>query len=181
MITNLDFSILYWIQEHIVCDFLTPIMKSITSAGNGGVLWIILCLILLCFKRTRWIGITAAISLALVGLLNNEIIKTIAARPRPFQQAEIELLITPPGGYSFPSGHTSSSFAVATALFLKEKNLGIAALAMAFLVGFSRLYFFVHFPSDVFFGMIEGILMAIAVTVVIDKLWQKYNRRLSEK
>lgn len=181
MITNLDFSILYWIQEHIVCDALTPVMKAVTTAGNGGIFWIILCLILLCFKKTRRIGVAAAISLALVGLLNNEIIKTVVARPRPFQQAEIELLITPPGGYSFPSGHTSSSFAVATALFLKEKKLGIATLAMAFLIGFSRLYFFVHFPSDVFFGMIEGILMAIAVTVVIDKLWKKYNRKLSEK
>lgn len=176
MITDFDFTILYWIREHIVNDALTPLMKIITTAGNGGVFWIILCLILLCFKKTRWIGATAAISLALVGLINNEIIKPLVARPRPFHQAELELLLGPPGGYSFPSGHTSSSFATATAIFLKDKRLGTAALIVAALIGFSRLYFCVHFPSDVFFGLLEGILIAVIVTLSVDKLRKKYAK-----
>ncbi|MBR5329096.1 MAG: phosphatase PAP2 family protein [Firmicutes bacterium] len=177
--TNFDFSILYWIQDHIVCDWLTPIMKGITVSGNGGILWIILCVILLCFKKTRWIGVTAAISLALVGILNNEIIKPIVERPRPFMQQEIELLIAAPGGFSFPSGHTASSFATAFAVFLKDKKIGTAAVIWAALVGFSRLYFCVHFPSDVFVGMLEGILVATIVTLVIDKLRQKFQKKIA--
>ena len=179
--TNFDFSILYWIQDHIVCEWLTPIMKAITTAGNGGIVWIILCVILICFKKTRRIGIAAAISLALVGLLNNEIIKPIVERPRPFLQQEIELLLAAPGGFSFPSGHTSSSFAVATAIFLKNKKIGIPALILAALIGFSRLYFFVHFPSDVFVGMLEGIFVAIIVTYIIDKLCKRYADKKNAK
>lgn len=179
--TNFDFSILYWIQDHIVCEALTPIMKAITTAGNGGIIWIALCVILICFKKTRRIGIAAAISLALVGLLNNDIIKPIVERPRPFQQQEIELLIAAPGGFSFPSGHTSSSFAVATAVFLKDKKIGIPALILAALMGFSRLYFFVHFPSDVFVGMLEGIFVAIAVTFAIDKLRKRFTEKKAVK
>ena len=179
--TNIDFSILYWIQDHIVCEALTPIMNAITTSGNGGIIWIILCVILICFKKTRWIGIAAAISLALVGILNNEIIKPIVERPRPFLQQEMELLIAAPGGFSFPSGHTSSSFAVATAVFLKNKKIGIPALMFAALVGFSRLYFFVHFPSDVFAGMLEGIFVAIAVTFAIDKLRNRYAEKKAAK
>ncbi|MBQ6810585.1 MAG: phosphatase PAP2 family protein [Firmicutes bacterium] len=179
--TNIDFSILYWIQDHIVCEALTPIMNAITTSGNGGIIWIILCVILICFKKTRWIGIAAAISLALVGILNNEIIKPIVERPRPFLQQEIELLIAAPGGFSFPSGHTSSSFAVATAVFLKNKKIGIPALIFAALVGFSRLYFFVHFPSDVFVGMLEGIFVAIAVTFAVDKLRNRYAEKKAAK
>ena len=179
--TNIDFSILYWIQDHIVCEALTPIMNAITTSGNGGIIWIILCVILICFKKTRWIGIAAAISLALVGILNNEIIKPIVERPRPFLQQELELLIAAPGGFSFPSGHTSSSFAVATAVFLKNKKIGIPALMFAALVGFSRLYFFVHFPSDVFVGMLEGIFVAIAVTFAVDKLRNRYAEKKAAK
>ena len=175
--TEFDFSILYWIQDHIVCDWLTPIMKAITTLGNGGIVWIVLCVVLLCFKKTRWIGVTAAISLALVGILNNEIIKPIVARPRPFVQEEIALLINAPGGWSFPSGHTASSFAPATAVFLKNKKIGIPALILAALMGFTRLYFTVHFPSDVFVGMLEGILIAVVVTVAVDKLREKYAQK----
>lgn len=171
--TNIDFSILFWIQEHIVNEGLTPIMKFFTTIGNGGMIWIILCIILLLFKKTRRIGLVAAVSLLLVAILNNEIIKAIVQRPRPFTYTDIELLIAAPGGYSFPSGHTSSSFAVATAIFLKDKKLGTAALLCAALIGFSRMYFFVHFPSDVLTGMIEGILMAVLVSCLFDYALKK--------
>lgn len=173
LMTHIDFSILYWIQEYIVNDFLTPIMKAFTMAGNGGILWIILGIVLLFTKKTRPIGVAALLSLALVAIINNEIIKPIVERPRPFTSAEIELLIAAPGGYSFPSGHTSSSFAAATAIFIKNRKIGTAALICAALIGFSRMYFFVHFPSDVFVGMIEGILVAVLVTYLLDYALKK--------
>lgn len=168
-----DFAILYAIQNHIVNPFLTVPMKAITSMGNGGTVWIIISLVLLCFKKTRKAGFFSLISLMLVAILNNNIIKAIVQRPRPFTYTEISLLISAPGGYSFPSGHTSSSFAAAAAIFLQNKKIGIAALVLAALIGFSRLYFFVHFPSDVFVGMLEGILTAFLITKIADQARKK--------
>ncbi len=171
--TNLDIGILYWLQDHVVCSFLTPLMKTVTTMGNGGIIWILICLILMIPKSTRKIGITAALSLAFVFLLNNVVLKNIVARPRPFTYADIELLINAPRSYSFPSGHAASSFATATAVFLKNRKFGAAALALAALVAFSRLYFFVHFPSDVLIGSLEGIFIAIVVSKTVDYAMKK--------
>ena len=168
-----DFAILYAIQDHLINPFFTLLMKAFTTMGNGGMIWIILSLGLLCFKKTRKAGLYGLIALTLVAILNNSIIKAIVQRPRPFTYTEISLLISPPGGYSFPSGHTSSSFAAATAIFLQNRNIGIPALILAALIGFSRLYFFVHFPSDVFVGMLEGILTAVLVTKLADQARKK--------
>lgn len=168
-----DFAILYAIQDHLINPFFTLLMKTFTTMGNGGMIWIILSLGLLCFKKTRKAGLYGLIALILVAILNNSIIKAIVQRPRPFTHTEISLLISPPGGYSFPSGHTSSSFAAATAIFLQNRNIGIPALILAALIGFSRLYFFVHFPSDVFVGMLEGILTAFLVTKLADQARKK--------
>lgn len=171
--TDLDIGILYWLQDHVVCSFLTPVMKIATTLGNSGIIWILLCLILMIPKSTRKIGITAALSLAFVSLLNNFVIKIIVARPRPFTQVDIDLLINAPRSYSFPSGHAASSFATATAVFLGDKKLGIVALIIAALIAFSRLYFFVHYPSDVIAGAIEGIVIAIAMAYIVNQAMKK--------
>lgn len=173
--TDLDIGILYWLQDHVVCSFLTPLMKTATTLGNGGILWILMCLILMIPKSTRKIGIIAALSLAVVSILNNMILKIIVARPRPFTFADIQLLISAPKSYSFPSGHAASSFATATAVFLGNKKFGVIALILATLVAFSRLYFFVHYPTDVLFGAIEGILTAVAVCKIVDYAIKKQD------
>lgn len=171
--TDLDIAILYWLQDHIVCSFLTPIMKIATVLGNYGLLWILTCIILLIPKSTRKIGIVASLSLAVVTILNNLIIKPIVARGRPFTIEEIKLLIAVPGGWSFPSGHTASSFATATAIFIRNKKFGAVALVFAFLIAFSRLYFFVHYPSDVFAGMVEGVITAGVICKSVDYAMKK--------
>ena len=171
--TDIDYAILWWIQEHIVCDWLTPLMKFLSTANNHGTIWILIALLLFCFKKTRYLGITVGIALIVVTLLNNQIIKPLVLRPRPFTGAEINLLIPAPPDTSFPSGHTASSFAAAMTIFLKEKKLGAMAFALAALIAFSRLYFFVHFPSDVFAGMLEGILVAVLITALADYFKKK--------
>lgn len=168
-ITELDYRILFWIQNYIVHPILTPIFKVITLAGNAGILWFIIALLLLVSKKTRPWSLAIVFSLILTGLVGNVIIKNLVARPRPFQILYFELLISPPSGYSFPSGHTLSSFAAATALFCYNKKWGALAYVMAFLMGFSRLYFFVHFPTDVIVGAVLGLLLG----------WLGY--RMSEK
>ena len=171
--TQLDYSILFWIRENIVNDVLTPVMKLFTTVGNGGLIWIVFCLVLLIFKKTRWIGIAALLSLALTAFINNEIIKAIIQRPRPFIGVPVDLLINAPGGWSFPSGHCSTSFATATAIMLKDRTIGTVALICAFLITFSRLYFFVHFPSDILVGAVEGIIIAVAITFAVDYFRKK--------
>jgi undecaprenyl-diphosphatase len=173
--TNFDIGILYWLQDHVVCSFMTPVMKIATTLGNGGIIWILLCLALMIPKSTRKIGITAALALAIVSILNNIIIKNIVARPRPFTYADIELLINAPKSYSFPSGHAASSFATATAVFLGNRNLGIVALVIAALIAFSRMYLFVHYPSDVCVGAIEGIFTAIIISKIVNYAMKKQD------
>ena len=171
---DIDYAILWWIQEYIVCHWLTPLMKFLSTANNRGTIWILIAFLLVCFKRTRYLGITVGVSLIVVTLLNNQVIKSLVLRPRPFTGAEIDLLISAPHDTSFPSGHTASSFAAAMTIFLKEKKLGAMAFALAFLISFSRLYFFVHFPSDVLAGALEGILVAVLITALMDYLKKKF-------
>ena len=78
-----------------------------------------------------------------------------------------------PNSYSFPSGHSSSSFAAATALFIMNKKTGVCAYVLAFLIAFSRLYNYVHFPSDVICGIILGILSALLIYFIFKKLGLK--------
>lgn len=162
--TAFDLLILSWIQQHMVFPWLTPMMEAFTAMGNFGLIWIAVALALLIPKSTRKIGLAVALSLALVAIFNNLILKPFFARPRPFTAADFVLLIKAPGGWSFPSGHTASSFAAATAIFLQNRRAGFIALIVALLIAFSRLYFCVHYPSDVVVGMLEGVVIAGLVT-----------------
>ena len=173
-ITNLDFQILDWIQLHLIHPVLTAILTPITLLGNWAIPWFILAVTLLCMKKYRKWGILMILSLALEYVCTDIVLKAIFSRARPFTVNQaIELLISAPHSYSFPSGHTGSSFACATAMcFSKKKRLYIPALIFAALTAFSRLYFYVHFPSDVLVGMLVGILCA-AITYLIARPYLK--------
>ena len=162
--------ILLFIQENLRCaagDFLFPL---ITRLGDAGLIWIILGLSLLISRKTRRCGLAILISLAVTYAVGDLVIKNLIMRPRPFTvYPEIELLISPPGSFSFPSGHSGSSFAAATALFCFYKKPGIAALVLAALIAFSRMYLFVHYPTDVLAGSMLGIFMALAVCCFLRK------------
>lgn len=154
--------------------FLTFIFKFFTIISEKGIMWIALAIVLLINKKTRKIGIIYSISLAVGFSLSELLIKDLVARERPFIADEsIKLLISAPSGYSFPSSHSASSFASAVALFLCHKKSGAIALAAAFLVAFSRLYFTVHYLSDVLGGIILGSTTAIIVYLIFKKLSSK--------
>lgn len=164
-ITNIDKSILIFIQEFIKFEFLDKIMIFITTLGNSGFIWISLGIILVSFKNTRKIGILVLCALIIGFSINDLILKNVFERVRPFNQFnDIVPLVKKPISFSFPSGHTASSFAAAGILFLyTDKKYGITALILAILIGFSRLYVGVHFPSDVFVGCTIGILSSYVV------------------
>ena len=167
---SIDFAILDFIQNTIKCVFLDYLMTFFSSIGNAGIIWIITALIMMCFKKTRATGAMMACAL-LLGVLIGEVgIKNIVARERPFVvNTDILLNIAQPSGYSFPSGHTCSSFAAATTLFMNNKKIGIVAYIIASLIAFSRLYNYVHFPSDILCGIILGITVAIITVSIFRK------------
>lgn len=172
--------ILDFIQNHMRSDVLDLAMPLITKLGDGGLLWILCCLILLLHPKTRRAGAVAAISLALEALLCNLLLKPLVARPRPFDvNPTVTLLIPRPHDFSFPSGHSGASFACAAALFFVRQKLWPFALALAALIAFSRLYLYVHYPTDVLAGIVLGFLTGWAAKKAVEKWQQKitYNAK----
>ena len=170
-----DFPILDWIAEHLWCPFLDAIMPFITHLGDGGIFWIALALILLFLPKWRKTGLTMGIALLMGLILCNLWLKPRIGRLRPFDyQLQcygriIPLLIEAPTDFSFPSGHTIASFEAATVLWIRHKKWGIAAIALSALIGFSRLYLYVHDPTDVLCAMILGIGIAFAANHLVNK------------
>lgn len=165
-------NILLFLQENVRNDFLTPIMKVITSLGTGGIFWIILTLLLLCFSKTRKAGICAVLALLLSVILNNLILKNLIARIRPYEVIEsLERIVSKESEYSFPSGHAATAFAAVTAIaFYMPKKVWIPLLVLAVMIGFSRLYVGVHYPTDVLAGMVSGAVCGFAGVYLEKKL-----------
>lgn len=158
-----EFSILYALQE-IHNPILDSIMLFITSLGDDGWIWLAIGIVCLIFKKHRKMGLQLLLSMLCTYILGNLILKNIFARPRPCDiDTAVTLLLNRPHGHSFPSGHSINSMVAAVALFLNNKRIGIPAVIIATLIGFSRLYLFVHFPTDVLGGFIIAILVAIGV------------------
>ena len=156
-----DGNVLLWIQQNLRNEVLTPFMKVVTKLGDHGIFWVILTLILLLIPRTRKAGLCSLFALVSVYVINNLIIKNIVARTRPYEVVEGLILIGKKADdFSFPSGHTASSFASMTALIRSgaiPKPCGICLIILAVLIALSRLYVGIHYPTDVIFGMISGI------------------------
>ncbi len=158
--------------QTIHTPLLDKILAFITSLGNAGIIWIVLAVVLLILSKTRKAGIIVAAALLADLILCNLILKNLVARVRPYDvNTAIAILIKKPLDFSFPSGHTAASFAAMTALFLaKMKKAWIAALILAVLIAFSRLYFYVHYPTDVLGGIVVGILSGVIGYAIVEKL-----------
>ena len=178
-INSVDMAILEFIQNTFRGAFLDYIMVALSYMGEAGAIWIVAGVIMLFFKKTRLMGVMALTAMAVGYLIGELCIKNLVCRPRPFVVVPDAVLnIAPPSGYSFPSGHSCSSFAAATVIFLCNKRYGIPALVLASLIAFSRLYNFVHFPSDVFCGILLGIICALMTVLVYNRtgLSNKFNK-----
>ncbi|MCC8057873.1 phosphatase PAP2 family protein [Cloacibacillus sp.] len=156
---NFDFAVLDFIQNHLrsgAGDFLMPFISRL---GDKGFIWIAAALLLVLFPRTRRLGVAVATALAIEIFLCNGLIKPLAARIRPYDiNTGIQMLVARPADYSFPSGHTAASFAAASALYFRRSGWWIPAGLLAALIALSRLYLYVHFPTDVLGGAALGIL-----------------------
>lgn len=154
---TLEFSVLDWIQIHLRCGFLDAALPLVTRLCDHGEIWILLALVLLAIPRTRRQGAALACGLVLDLLACNLLLKPLVGRVRPFAlRPETALLVVPPLDASFPSGHTAASFAAVLALKASGSPLWKPALALALVIAFSRLYLYVHWPSDVLGGVLVG-------------------------
>lgn len=174
-ITQIDYLILMFIQEHLRFDWLTGPTVFVSHLGNSGLFWILLCLVLLVFKRTRKMGLCGLLALLIGALITNVALKNIIARIRPYEQfSDIILLLERQKDFSFPSGHACSSFAAACALYWtseqKTRLIGVLSLTLAVLISWSRLYVGVHFPTDVLCGAVIGIFSAWTAWQIIKKI-----------
>jgi len=137
---------------------LDQIMIGVTILGNLGMVWILLTLVLCVSKKYRNLGKLLAFALLIDAILCIAILKPLVARIRPCDVVPgIQLLIKRPSDFSFPSGHTAFSFTAVSVLYFKRFPYWKMGLVFAVLIAFSRLYLYVHFPTDVLGGIMLGI------------------------
>lgn len=167
---TLETEILRLIHSFLECDFFDFLMPRVTALGNAGIIWIAAGLVLAVTPKYRRGGITLLVGLLLGLIIGNGILKNLLARPRPCHlDGSLPLLISRPKDFSFPSGHTLSSFIAAFILLKTEKRFGIAALILAIMIAFSRLYLYVHFPTDVLAAIALASLICLPTKRLIKK------------
>lgn len=157
-----EFYVLNYIQKNLRTDFLDKLMPMISMLGTMGALWVTMAVVSLCIKKHRDLGISLIYGIITDLVLCNGILKLIVGRIRPYDlNKTITLFVKPEIDTSFPSGHTFFAFTAATICFLYNKKLGIAAYLVAFMIAVSRLYLYVHFPTDVMMGAVFGTISGI--------------------
>lgn len=169
-----DAAIMEFVQTHFHNPFTDAVFPVLTHLGEAGLLWIALALFLTVFKRTRRTGLLVLTAILLTFLTGELCLKNIICRPRPCAAfPDFPLLISAPRSFSFPSGHSGSSFAAAVTLTLRHKKWGWLALIPAALIAFSRVFLFVHYPTDILAGALLGTAFAFAVCFVHKKKFEK--------
>ena len=175
-LTQWELSLLHRIAD-MATDAGSVIWSAITYFGESGIFWIALSLILMLFKKTRRAGFSMGLALLIGVIVGNGILKNVIGRPRPYTTdptlSHRLVFGEMTKDFSFPSGHTLASFEAATALFIRHKKWGIAALVLAFFISVSRLFLLVHYPTDLVAGAVLGILFAYLASRTVDLIWKK--------
>ncbi len=172
----MEFSFLYAIPRTSVLDSFFLVVTKI--AGSYGQLWVIVAAVLLVFKKTRKAGVAVLLAYAAVFLIGQFGLKNLVSRPRPCQiDLDFALLVDRPSSSSFPSTHSAWAFGAATAVFMQHKKSGIAAFIAAALIAFSRMYLFLHFPTDVLAGIVLGIALGMLANWITGRIWKTADQR----
>jgi len=167
-----DELVLLTIEEHLHGTVLDSIVYFFSSLGDAGIIWIVLGILMLIFKPSRRNGFLLLLSLLFTHLTNDYIVKALVDRPRPFETLpELDYIGDIPGGSSFPSGHTATAFGSAFMLKHCKSRLGNPALIFAILMGLSRVFLTVHYPTDVIGGMLWGLIISTIVWNVCKRLF----------
>ena len=180
---NFDLPVLDWIAANLWNPVLDVLMPLITLLGDAGIFWIAIAVVLLCTKKYRKVGLGMGLALV-IGLLGcNVTLKPLVMRPRPYDyQADvfhkiIPLLVEKQHDFSFPSGHTIASFEAAVVIALNNKKWGIAAVVLAVLIAFSRLYLYLHYPTDVLASVALGTAFAFLGNFLAGKIMDRFTAK----
>ena len=172
--TKVDLSILLWIQDNLRSEYTTALMYHLTSMGSILLTLMALYFIIKGSRSEKIAGIAVLTSCVLEIAIVNGVLKNLIARPRPFVTFdEVVPLANILSEHSFPSGHTALVFSMAFVIYkLFPAIYGNVTLVIACLVGFSRVYLGVHYPSDVIAGVIIGWFVSL-VTVYVKNQYKK--------
>lgn len=174
--SEFDFAVLNGIQNAVACPLMDFLMKAVSFLG-GAVIWVIIGVVMLFFKKHRTNGVYVIAAVALSVLIGEILIKPLFMRERPFMVTDFPIIVSPPMGSSFPSTHTCISFAAAVCLFKYKRWSGLAGLGFAALTGLSRLYLYVHFPTDVITGALLGTIVGLIVIAVGNLIEKNLNKK----
>ena len=176
-----EFSILNGLQQ-LRAPLLDALAIFFNYAGEHGELWIAITLILLLFRRTRKAGASMALALVLYLVTGDLLLKPLFSRPRPCDvNKAFTLLVQRPHGHSFPSGHTASAVAASFALWLQDRRLGTPALVLSAFIAFTRLYLYVHFPTDILGGLVLGLALGWVSSHFVNSAAEKLAKRNAAK
>ena len=181
---SFDLPVLDWIAANLWCPALDVAMPIITLLGDAGIFWIAVSVLFMITKKYRKTGIGMMLALLMGLLVCNIWLKPTVARMRPYDfqmeyfLKEIPLLAGAMHDFSFPSGHTIASFEAAVVILLNNKKLGIAAMILACLIAFSRLYLYIHYPTDVICSVILGTAFAFLGNFLAGKIMGKLPEKL---
>lgn len=177
-LTNFELNILDWIQTNMQSAFADCFFPLITKLGDAGIFWILVAAVMLLFPKTRKTGAMMGLALIFGLIVCNMTMKPLIARIRPYDiNTAVTLIVEKMHDFSFPSGHTTASFEGAVVLLMRDKRLGIPAMILAVLIAFSRLYLYVHFPTDVLAGAVLGTLFAVLAVYLINRICEKWTAR----
>ena len=172
----MEVEIFEFIKNNLHNSVLNRVMQIVTHLG-GIPIWLTIAFVLLFFKKYRLSSLTLVAAVGGSGFMCRIVLKPLFARERPFDTHLFELFTRAPTSYSLPSTHTAMAIAAALVLFTVNRRLGGAALVLALLVSFSRVYLLVHYVSDVLAGMAVGVLVSILAIVIIRKLSEFAEKR----
>ena len=175
-LAQVEGGVLLWFQNCLRGSMQDSLVVAYTSLGNSGILFIVAGLLLLCFKKTRRVGVATLLAM-LIGLLcTNLTLKPLLARPRPWLDVPGLVNMVGESAYrSFPSGHATSAFAFAFAMCFgtPKKWMKWLSMVVAILMGLSRLYVGVHYPTDVIGGVLVGLLAGWLADLVVRTVLKK--------
>lgn len=187
-IYSFDWKVFQFFEEYLWNPVLDVIMTVITTLGDGGIIWIACAICLLITKKYRRVGAMVACGLIFSLIFTDGVFKPIFERVRPFNfdgwpsEFIFPELIEKPSSLSFPSGHTSSSFAAAVPMLLGcKKRIGIPAIVLAFLIACSRIYVHVHYSTDVLAGFVMGVIYGVAAYFFVTKLVPLIIKKVKER
>ena len=181
LLYRIDSAILRLIQRLLSSNVSNFFFSNITVLANAGVLWISLSIIFAIMPKTRKMGFTMMLAMIFGLIFGNLLIKNVVARMRPYQvDTTIQLIINKPSEFSFPSGHTLCSFGASISIYLYRKKLGVCMIVIASAIALSRMYLYVHFPTDIVGGILLGILTSNIAYLIINKIYMSKSNTLTK-